>query len=189
MAEGNVNYGNIALIMLAMKDINDIAKEIINYKMLQAALDGDLQTVQNCLNVEANVNAKLDKEGYTALILAAWKGHTDIAKALIKAGADVNVKDNDERTALMMAGSARHLEVVEALIEAGADVNVKDRYGLTALDYAKANKYPEIVTILEQAASHGNFIKNEAVKGSEKSQKGKKDMSALVKNHLNDRER
>jgi len=50
------------------------------------------------------VNAK-DKDGWTALIGAAAKGHTDTVKALIDAGADVNAKDKYGETAPMNAAT------------------------------------------------------------------------------------
>ena len=33
--------------------------------------------------------------GYTSLIWAAWRGHTDIVKILLENGADVNLQDDD----------------------------------------------------------------------------------------------
>ena len=35
-----------------------------------------------------------DQYGYTALMLAAWKGHTETAQALIALGADIEAKNN-----------------------------------------------------------------------------------------------
>ena len=51
-----------------------------------------------------NVNAK-DKNGWTALMMAAVKGNVDCVKNLIAAGAEVNAKNKDGCTALMMAAA------------------------------------------------------------------------------------
>ena len=45
---------------------------------------------------------------------------------MIKAGADVNLKDNMEWTALFGAARNGHTEIVKMLIKAGAKVNPKD---------------------------------------------------------------
>lgn len=83
-----------------------------------------------------------DWDGRTALICACQEGHTDIALALIRAGAAMNetskMSDNvlDKsfgRTALIEACEIGLKPVVEALIDAGADLNKCDTRGRTAL--------------------------------------------------------
>ena len=54
------------------------------------------------------------------LIEAAKNGDTVSIKALLDAGADVNVKGEDGYTALMFAANAGHTEIVELLKAAGA---------------------------------------------------------------------
>ncbi len=54
------------------------------------------------------------------LIDAARQGQAGSVKALIEAGADVNLKDQSGRTALTHALSGGHEEAVKMLKEAGA---------------------------------------------------------------------
>ena len=66
---------------------------------------------------------------------ASLKGHTEIVKALLDKGADVNAKSKDGVTALMWASQDGHTEIVKALlIDKGADVNAKSEKGWTAFD-------------------------------------------------------
>ena len=65
----------------------------------------------------------------------------EAVKILIKAGANLNVRDKEEgMTALMFALEGvvyeDGVEIAKALIKAGANVNIKDNEGKTALDYA-----------------------------------------------------
>ena len=45
-------------------------------------------------------------------MLAAYNGHLEVVRVLLKAGADKNAAKQDGATALMMAARNGHLEVV-----------------------------------------------------------------------------
>ena len=55
--------------------------------------------------------------GFTALMGASLEGHTEIVKALLGKGADVNEKNNDNRTALDYAKVMGHEEIVNLLLQ------------------------------------------------------------------------
>ena len=107
------------------------AEECIETAVVAAA-KGDLKSIQSCLDVGWDVNAK-DNTGDTALHYSAQKGKVDVIEALIKAGADVNAKKNDGETALHSAAQEGKVDAIAALIKAGADVNAKKNNGTTAL--------------------------------------------------------
>jgi ankyrin repeat protein len=99
----------------------------------EAAMDGDIEAVQQHLAAGADVNTKHKPYG-TPLHSAANK---EIAELLIANGADVNAKDGDGWTPLhFAAGVGGHKEIAELLITNGADVNAKDKDGRTPLDGA-----------------------------------------------------
>ncbi|MFC1744435.1 ankyrin repeat domain-containing protein [Candidatus Riflebacteria bacterium] len=76
-----------------------------------------------------------DKRGNTPLPLAL---ELDILKALIVAGAKVNVKNEYGHTPFLLSSAWRALECLEILQHAGADINARDKWGNTALHYATA---------------------------------------------------
>jgi ankyrin repeat protein len=91
----------------------------------------------------------------------------DIAeiRALIKAGADVNVKNKYGVSPLMIAAANGHTEIVTALLEANADVNAAHTDGSTPLWVAAANGHTEIVTALlaAEAGAGGQHDRRSAV--------------------------
>jgi ankyrin repeat protein len=88
-----------------------------------------------------------NKDGYSALMMAARYANTDSSEKtvemLIDAGADVNLQNSDGLTALMMAARYANMDssekTVEMLIEAGADVNLQNSNGWAALMMAAKN--------------------------------------------------
>jgi ankyrin repeat protein len=105
--------------------------------------EGNIRKVK--LHLKAGMNPDtVDKHGLLyrgyrntpVLLYAAHWGSPEIALALIKAGADVTVRDRNEMTPLMHAVLRDEPELVKALIEAGADVNASVRNNMTVLVYA-----------------------------------------------------
>ena len=72
-------------------------------------------------------------------------------KALVKAKADPNAKNESGQTALMFAALTGKVKMVEYLISAGADLRAKDKEGNTPLSLAKTQGADEVVKVLEKA--------------------------------------
>lgn len=62
----------------------------------------------------ADVNSK-SQGGFTALHFAAMLGDTQVLRRLLKAGANINAKDDTEHTALDFAIKHRHVSCIELL--------------------------------------------------------------------------
>lgn len=62
----------------------------------------------------------------TALHIAAQYSSDSVVRALLEAGADIEVRDIIKRTPLRQASAYNSSSVVKVLIEAGADVNALD---------------------------------------------------------------
>ncbi len=100
--------------------------------------------------IEAGYPVKSDK-GWTPLHEAALLGRAENAVTLIRAGAQVNVREpNNQGTPLHVACFNGHMAVVKVLIGAGAKVNARDRDGWTALANARDQGFPAIVTYLRE---------------------------------------
>jgi len=103
-----------------------------------ATIIGDIEAIHQHIEAGSDLNAKEPAVGSTALITAAVFGKTEIAIALIEAGADVNIKNNEGSTALHSAAFLCRTEIVEALLDKGADKTIKNNYGSTALESVAA---------------------------------------------------
>jgi len=89
----------------------------------------DLTKAQAMIEAGADVN-KGSTDGWPPLMLAVWKGESEIVKVLLKAGAKVNdrprARDGDGMTALMCAALQGDADVIQLLLDAGADINAHD---------------------------------------------------------------
>jgi serine/threonine-protein phosphatase 6 regulatory ankyrin repeat subunit B len=112
-----------------------------------AASGGHTECVQHLMELGADINAiakaepdylvKLKKmieegtaqedephvDGVTALHVAAQGGHLATVEALVEAGANIGIQDEENRTSLLMAIKGNHGEVASALVRGGADPN------------------------------------------------------------------
>ena len=107
-----------------------------------AAAYGTAADVKAELKAGANVNAR-NSVGSTALALAAmFNQNADVTKALLAAGADVNVRLGDKRYTVLMNATVHNTnpDVVKVLIEAGADKYARDKNGNRAIDWLEMRK-------------------------------------------------
>ena len=73
------------------------------------------------------------KGGQTPLLFAARHGSLGAARALVAAGANLNLADPDGISPTLLAIRNGHYDVAALLVEKGADVNAVDRAGRTPL--------------------------------------------------------
>ncbi|MEJ2702294.1 MAG: ankyrin repeat domain-containing protein [Sedimentisphaerales bacterium] len=79
---------------------------------------------------------------------ASFAGDLKKVRGFVKAGADVNSRDETSMTPLLRAVSGRHADIAKFLIEKGADVNIGDKRGYVPLVYALWNTDPNVVKML-----------------------------------------
>jgi len=114
-----------------------------------ATLLGDLDAIQQHIKAGSDLDEKEPAVGSSPLISAAVFGKSDIARALIEAGADVNLINNEGSTALHSAAFLCRVEIVEMLLANGADKNLQNNYGSTALQ-SVSGPYADVKFIYEQ---------------------------------------
>ncbi len=85
-------------------------------------------------------------------------GHTDIVRALIAAGAGVNIEDQVGTTPLHWASYHGHTDIVRALIAAEAGVNIAHRGGRTLLQVSIQLKRIDIIFALREAGGLGPIL-------------------------------
>lgn len=99
-----------------------------------AILYGKIETVRQHITAGTDLNTKEPLAGSTPLISAITFDHSEIVNALIDAGADLEVQNNDGSTALHVAAFFCRVNIVERLVEAKVDQSKKNNFGATALE-------------------------------------------------------
>lgn len=97
------------------------------------------------------LGADVNKPGWAPLHYAATHGHLQIMRLLLDEHAFIDAESPNGTTPLMMAASYGTPEAVKLLIEAGADIHMRNQKGMTALDFARRAERPDSVELIETA--------------------------------------
>lgn len=125
--------------------VEEIGLKMYNKEDLFDAIkmcEDDVEIMENYVD-DSTINAT-DSKGYTPLIMAVNRRFMNVAKYLIKRGADVNARDNDGISSLAYACLKNDYDMAKLLIDNGADVNVKTKYG-TLLQCADDNRIKRLL--------------------------------------------
>jgi Ankyrin repeats (many copies) len=114
---------------------------------------GNIKRLREAINNTDNINIADGTYGRTALHEAVCSCRVENVILLINSGADINIRDKENRTPLMEAVYFCYEEVVRTLINAGADANARSNAGLTALDFAEPGASKEIIALLKHAGA------------------------------------
>jgi hypothetical protein len=114
------------------RDLEGMAR--LTHDLIQSAEQCTPERAAAALRKGMDVNER-DREGKTALSIAAEHDCIAVAKLLLDRSADVNASDSLRRTPLMWACSQGNYDMIELLLSKGADRKAKSMSGKTALSY------------------------------------------------------
>jgi hypothetical protein len=90
-----------------------------------------------------------------AIHFASQKGHVEVVRELLAAGATVKAKNRKGFTALHFAAQNSHLDLVKYLVKKGVDVTAKTKGGQTALHVAEDDDVRVFLKECEQSLKKG----------------------------------
>ena len=129
--------------------------------LITAAKNGFLIVVQLLIKRGASPNYKIYDvrplyDGFTAIIMAAWKGHFEIVEYLLTFNPNLNDETERCQTALILASTMGYVDIVRLLLVKGADPNRKSVGGNTALMSACRRGHVEIAEMLMTGGANVN---------------------------------
>lgn len=140
------------------------ATEAASYKGLHAAAHkGDVAQIEKLAATKADLNAlnALDGNGRTPLHVATFAKQRDAIRALVKAGANSNLLDNDRYDGVTIASVADDEETLRVLLSLGASAKqVTSRYDGTALIAAAHLGHDGVVKQLIAAGAPLDHVNN-----------------------------
>jgi uncharacterized protein len=92
--------------------------------------------------------ADINQPGWTPLHYAATAGSVQLIKILLDKFAYIDAESPNKTTPLMMAARYGNASAVKLLLEEGADVSLKNDLGLSAIDFAQAVNKQDAVDVI-----------------------------------------
>ena len=167
------NIGDTARLLASCKAQTEIVRVLLTAKADPniANRDGDAslhgaaaancseETLQEIIKYGADVNA-VNRTGKTPLLLSCFYGQKDLAKVLLRAGADPSISDEQSFSSLHAAVDGRcNKDTLQTLIDHGAHTDAKRKDGATALLSACRTGQSESVMFLLESGADVNIIK------------------------------
>jgi ankyrin repeat protein len=138
------------------KDIS--AKDL---PLIQATKARQINKVKLLIAEGTDINAK-DREGKTALQIAARIVNPPMIEVLLDHGVDVRARDNEGKTALHYAAENLYLDrELQLFLDYGSDVNAKDNKGKTPLQIAVSKGNADIAKFLLARGADINLKDND----------------------------
>ena len=151
----------VVLTPAALAQVPPSATEAAAYRgLLAKAHRGDVPGLEQAIAAGAPLHAR-DSHGRTALHIATFARQQGAIRALARAGADLNLLENDRYDAVTIASVADDEETLRLLLSLGAKAGqVTSRYDGTALIAAAHLGHDGVVRQLIQAGAPLDHVNN-----------------------------
>jgi len=157
----------------------------LNKKLLDASLQGDINSVRGLLKMGADVNTV--GIFYSRPLHLASSSNRDLPELvalLIKEGAKLNPQNSAGQTPLHLAVDYGRTDSIKILLDSGADPFLKDKEGKTAKDYTLKNGYKTIFSLISKA-EQGNPQKSASEPVEIRKKMKRASISRLYTNSIN----
>uniref|UniRef100_A0A2K6KHH1 Ankyrin repeat and KH domain containing 1 n=1 Tax=Rhinopithecus bieti TaxID=61621 RepID=A0A2K6KHH1_RHIBE len=186
--------GNTALTYACAGGFVDIVKVLLNEganiedhnenghtPLMEAASAGHVEVARILLDHGAGINTHSNEFKESALTLACYKGHLDMVRFLLEAGADQEHKTDEMHTALMEACMDGHVEVARLLLDSGAQVNMPADSFESPLTLAACGGHVELAALLIERGANLEEVNDEGYTPlMEAAREGHEEMVALL---------
>lgn len=152
--------GNTLLVQAIRREIPEVVEYLLTHR---ARMNNRNKNGETAVSIAAyngkmayvkrlvEAGAEVNYYGWPPLSYAAYNGHLEIVDYLLKHGAEVNAKAGNGSTAVFFAARFGHAEVVRRLLQNQADLTVENENGETAVDWALKGANTDIEAILREA--------------------------------------
>ena len=136
-----ITGGDLSLVKLAdsLHEVCEV-RDYVDPEMVRILLDKDPDIVNSIMKQSLYSY----EQGFTPLMKASARGHTEVVKMLLEHGAEIdyqtkiephadNIKDREGLSALMVAAMHCKLDTVELLLDKDAAIDLRNKEGKTAL--------------------------------------------------------
>ncbi|XP_050507031.1 ankyrin repeat domain-containing protein 17-like isoform X3 [Diabrotica virgifera virgifera] len=129
--------------------------------LMEAASAGHVGLAKILLSHGAGINTHSNEFKESALTLACYKGHLDMVRFLLEAGADQEHKTDEMHTALMEASMDGHVEVARLLLDSGAQVNMPTDSFESPLTLAACGGHVDLAMLLIERGANIEEVNDE----------------------------
>jgi ankyrin repeat protein len=154
LARSRNDQGVSALLFARYSNRQEIVDELLKGELpldiFESAALNKRNRAAELLSLDPETAKAYSPDGFTALHLACFFGHPNLAEMLLRYGADPNARSRNAMSVMPLhsAAAARKQRTVEWLVEYGADVNATQQGGWTALHEAARQGNTEMAEYL-----------------------------------------
>lgn len=175
--------GHIDVVKLLIENNANVEDHNANghTPLMEAASAGHVAVAKILVENGASINSHSDEFKESALTLACYKGHLEMVRFLLEAGADQEHKTEEMHTALMEASMDGHVEVARLLLDSGAQVNMPADSFESPLTLASCGGHVELAMLLLERGANIEEVNDEGYTPlMEAAREGQEEMVALL---------